>query len=52
MEKKRLDKKVLNQDLNAIDALFSSGRLSGTGAPVIGYGRKNVNQVRSGRRRK
>ncbi|KAJ3249856.1 Nin1 binding protein [Boothiomyces macroporosus] len=48
--KKRLDKKALNQDVT-MDELLAFGqpgaRLSATGNPVIGYGRKNPNDVRN-----
>jgi RNA-binding protein NOB1 len=53
-QKKRMDKKIMNQEMT-MDELVSfvrDGRLTATGAPIIGHGRKNVNQVTSGRRRK
>jgi RNA-binding protein NOB1 len=52
--KKRVDKKALNYDIGVDSLVAFSGnasRLSAAGAPVIGFGRRNPNQV-SGRRRK
>ncbi|KAI8924226.1 Nin one binding Zn-ribbon like-domain-containing protein [Entophlyctis helioformis] len=55
-EKQRRDKQLLNATdvLDADSLLFgSSGSLlSKTGQPIIGHGRRNVNESRSGRRRK
>jgi RNA-binding protein NOB1 len=48
--KKRLDKKIMNQEMGVAE-LFGDSRLSSTGDPIIGFGRKNPNEVR-GRRRK
>lgn len=52
MLKKRFEKKSLNHDAD-IDSflLFGAKQLTAAGNPVIGYGRKNPNEVR-GRRRK
>lgn len=51
---KRFEKKALNNDMD-MEALLLFGqpgaRLTATGSPVIGFGKKNVNEVR-GRRRK
>jgi hypothetical protein len=43
---------MLNQDISLDSLLFSNdSRLNATGNPIVGYGRKNINEVR-GRRRK
>ncbi|KAL2915440.1 20S-pre-rRNA D-site endonuclease nob1 [Polyrhizophydium stewartii] len=53
-EKQRRDKKLLSQDVFDADSslLGGSSLLSKAGTPIIGYGRRNVNEVRGGRRRK
>ena len=50
--KKIYEKRALNRDLD-IESLtmFGSAQINAAGAPIIGYGRKNPNEVR-GRRRK
>jgi RNA-binding protein NOB1 len=51
---KRFEKKAMSMDLADLDSImFSKDRaiLSGTGRPIIGHGRKNINHVQ-GRRRK
>lgn len=51
---KRLEKKAMNQDIG-MEALLMFGqpgaKLNATGAPIIGYGRKNINEARGIRRR-
>ncbi|KAI8909058.1 Nin one binding Zn-ribbon like-domain-containing protein [Gorgonomyces haynaldii] len=49
--KKRLDKKMLNDDVDVFE-IQQSARLTATGKPIIGYGRKNVNEAKHYRRRK
>eukprot|EP00842_Homolaphlyctis_polyrhiza_P000031 jgi/Hompol1/1028/HPOL_004430-RA len=56
-EKERFDKRLLkHSDAGAMDlsSIFadSSSLLSKTGAPIIGAGRRNVNEAKRGRRRK
>lgn len=48
--KKRLEKKIMNQEMGVAE-LFGESRLSSTGDPIIGYGRKNINHVSGSRRR-
>jgi RNA-binding protein NOB1 len=48
--KKRLEKKIMNQEMGVAE-LFGESRLSSTGDPIIGHGRKNVNHVSGSRRR-
>ena len=50
--KKIYEKRALNRDLDIESMnMFGVSQLNATGTPIIGYGRKNINEVR-GRRRK
>lgn len=46
--KERMDRKALSYDMDAVDF----GRaIAGGGKPVVGYGRKNINQAKHNKRR-
>ena len=55
-QKRVYDKKMLNSDAFDVEfgsaSKYSANLLSSNGRPVIGHGRRNVNAVTSGRRRK